>query len=96
MHLRLLVDHIKSHLGEPIETDRQDDACHWIIERPLGRAPIHLCLTLEQSTRRASVWVFDSDQPTATQTIYLQVSDRFELDAAVRQIDALIPASALA
>jgi hypothetical protein len=92
MHLRQLIDHLRVRYGTPVETDRADDAYHWMIERGMGRA-VHLCLTVEQSTRRASIWIFDSERPSEAQTLYLQVEGQAHVDEALRVIDAVCGAS---
>jgi hypothetical protein len=88
MHVQLLLDHLKKICGHPIRIPNQD-AYQWVIEPRHGGSPVHVCLTLERDTSRASIWLFHPNNPSLTQTEYLFVKNEQELGHAIARLDAL-------
>ena len=91
MRLNTLLDHLKAIYGTPSEIERQD-AYRWAVRQTRG-APIHICLTLEQSTRRAAIWVLNPDNPGESRTEFLDVHDEAGLNMAIEKIDRICPAT---
>ena len=91
MHLNTLLNHLKAKFGEPVRLAGQD-AFRWDVRQSSGSS-YHICLTLEQATRRASIWVFNPDRPAEAQTYYLGVESQSDLGAALQRIDELCPSA---
>ena len=88
MHLVTLLDHLTAACGTPTRIDRQE-AYRWDIPQNGSDSPIHICLTLESDSRRASIWVFNPDKPAEAQTEFFSVRNDDELDIAMSRLHML-------
>ena len=63
MHVVSFIERLKANFGEPTQLEGQD-AFRWQIHVP-GTAErltdIHLCVTIEERTRRVAIWVFNPE-----------------------------------
>src|SRR5687767_9027063 len=88
MHLNRLLDHLKGVCGVPVQIDGQD-AYRWEVPSMNGGSPTHLCLTLEQATKRASIWVFNIDRPQHAEVEFLRIETDQDLVMAIARINAI-------
>ena len=91
MHIQALKGHLIKLYGEPTVLEGQN-ACRWQIDS-LGPMPVYVCLTIEELTRRASVWVFDPNRHV-DHTYCFEVDDTVDLELAVSQMQQRLPARA--
>ena len=91
MPIQALKGHLIKLYGEPTVLEGQS-AYRWQIDS-LGPMPVYVCLTIEELTRRASVWVFDPNRHV-DHTYYFEVDDTVDLELAVSQMQQRLPARA--
>ena len=91
MHINALQRHLTSMYGEPIHLEGQT-AYRWEITS-IGPMPVYLCLTIEESTRRAAIWIFDPNKQF-DQTFFVKVHDENDLNEAIETIRLHLPTRA--
>jgi len=89
VHIHALKNHLTTLYGEPTVLERQN-AYRWQIDS-LGPMAVYICLTIEELTRRASVWIFDPNRQV-DHTYYFEVDDTVDLEAAMNQMRQRLPA----
>jgi hypothetical protein len=99
MYVKTLMDWLKTSYGEPTQLERQD-AFRWQIRVPgdvSALAGIHLCVTLEQQTRKVAIWMFDPHAEDSTRYFHIQTEREMNEAMAVlqRSLPQIVPPNAL-
>jgi hypothetical protein len=99
MLVRTLLHRLKSDFGEPTQFERQD-AYRWEIHVPPPGTQgtlidIHLCLTLEEQTQKATIWLFDPRAADHNRARYFHIDSERDMAEALEFLRQRVPVASL-